>query len=173
MNKRIQRRRQRGAALVEAVSVISFFTVCFLGVLYFKELYLAKLHVQRLARASAMGHAMGACEGDPAAGLDEDLPRRPLEHGRDPGEPRPPLDAKGDRKAEDALAAFDRARTGTPLNAVTKVTLASKASATSGKDQASAQGFTGDVSSTSFVTCGDPVVDGQYEEIIPHITSLF
>lgn len=174
MKKLVNRSAQRGAVFVESIVVISFFTLCFLGVLYFRELYLAKLRVQRLARASAMSHAMGACERDPAAGLEKDLPARPVEKGREPGESRD-IDTHGDKTAGDALAKFDRAKTGTPLDEITKITLTTSASATTRKDQASKEeGFRSDaVSSTSFVTCGDPVADGQYEEIFPHIESLF
>ena len=52
MNKVRIRRDQRGAIFVEAIVVISVFTLCFLGVLYFRQLYVGKLAVQRLARTS-------------------------------------------------------------------------------------------------------------------------
>jgi hypothetical protein len=36
------------------------------------------------------------------------------------------------------------------------------------------QGFSSDdVASSSYVTCGDKVSDGQYEEILPHIKDIF
>ncbi|MBF5066787.1 hypothetical protein G6O45_26600, partial [Salmonella enterica subsp. enterica serovar Istanbul] len=75
MNKRVPRKARRGAVFVETIVVLSFFTLCFLGVVYFRELYLGKLHVQRLARASALSHAMRACAGDVAAGLEDDVPK--------------------------------------------------------------------------------------------------
>lgn len=174
MNKIVNRSAQRGAVFVESIVVISFSTLCFLGVLYFREVYLAKLHVQRLARASAMSHAMRACTGDVAAGLEKDLPPKPPDQKPEPGKKPFPIDPNGNEKAEEALAGFERSKSGTPLDTITKVSLTTSASAMTKNDQASPeQGFKSDVSSTSFVTCGDPVTDGQYEEIFPYITSLF
>jgi hypothetical protein len=173
MNTLIKRRGRRGAVLVESVVVISFFVLCFLGVLYFREVYLAKLRVQRLARASAMAHAMGACKGVAGAGLEKDLPPAPLVAGEDPGTAEA-FDTNGDDTAQQGLAKIERASSGSPLNKVTKITLTTSASAvTKANPQAKEEGFKTDIASTSFVTCGDPVADGQYEEIVPHITSLF
>lgn len=173
MKNFIKQRGRRGAVLVESIVVISFFTLCFLGVLYFRELYLRKMGVQRLARASAMAHAMGACEGDAATGLDKDLGTAPVGKGGEPGT-TPGFDTKGDDTAQRGLAGLERASTGSPFNKITKISLASKAAASTRPGGSSKRvGFQGEVSSTSFVTCGDPVSKGQYEEIIPHITSLF
>src|SRR5687768_8991176 len=66
----------RGAVFVEAIAVVSFFIIAFLGIVYFRDLYLEKLRVQRMARAAAMMYAMGACASDPNAAIAADLPGR-------------------------------------------------------------------------------------------------
>lgn len=164
------RRARRGAVFVEAIVVVSFFTLCFLGVLYFRELYLAKMRVQRLARASAMAHAMSACTADPKAGLETELPGPPV-RGSEPG---PEFDlSSGDSlatKALDTLASV----VGTAVNPIHSVTLKTSASATTRPDPASPkQGFESEVGSSSFVTCMDPVSPGQFEEIAPKVVEVF
>ena len=178
MKNHRSRRAQRGAIFVESIIVISFFTVCFLGVLYFRELYLAKMQVQRLARASAMAHAMSACKADAKAGLENELPR-PLTQSKGPGSNMPvglevPGSAPGAELANKALKAVGDALGLGALDTITVVTLTTTASATTQKDPASPkQGFESDVSSESFVSCMDPVSDKQFDGIVDHVTDVF
>ena len=172
------RRARRGAIFVEAIIVISFFTVCFLGVLYFRELYLGKMHVQRLARASAMARAMSACKADASAGLEKDVPRPLREHQEDG--PGPPFELKlpgsgpGVDLANKVLSELEGSLGGGLLGKITVVDLTTSASATTRKDLASPrQGFESEVSSQSFVFCMDPVSDDQFGEIIPHVEDVF
>lgn len=174
MRKRISRTAQRGAIFVEAIIVVVFFTLCFLGVVYFRELYVGKMHVQRLARSSAMAHAMNACSGDITPGLDKDLQKNAAapSSAETRGDPRPP----GDQKAEahDALEAFDQTKTGTPLDEVTAITVSTSANATTkNPDTQKEQGFRSTVSASSFVTCSDPVSDEGIEQIFPRIGAVF
>jgi hypothetical protein len=160
---------------VEAIIVISFFTLCFLGVMYFRELYLGKMRVQRLARASAMGHAMNACKSDPKAGIDTDLPKTPFAPPKQtPGTPFD-IDKEGPNKGSDALAKMGRSQGGTPLDVITEITISTTASATTASDpNAKKQGFVSQsVASASFVTCGDEVSDEQYGQIVDEIANLF
>lgn len=175
MKKLISRRAQRGAVFVEAIIVVSFFTLCFLGVLYFREVYLAKLRVQRLARASAMAHAMGSCDVDAKAGLDKDLGT--VAPGQTPGDGTPlPLDfppGEGAGKAKDVLSGFSRTQGGTPLDKTTKITLTTTAAATTKKDQApQREGFQSEVASASFVTCMDPASGGGVGDVIPRLADI-
>jgi len=166
--------RQRGAIFVESIIVISFFTLCFLGVMYFRELYVAKISAQRLARASAMAHAMGACKVDATAGLEKDLANAPPSQGTDTSTPDPgPIPPMTPGKAAEAVD-LSRSEGGPPLFKVTKVSLKTTASATTQKDSLSQrEGFHSDVGSTSFVSCIDPVAEGGAEEIVPRVFGLF
>ena len=164
------RRGQHGAILVESIIVISVFTLCFLGVLYFRELYVAKMQVQRLARTSAMAHAMSACRADPRAGLEQDLSRAPTQSKKH-GSGRPfKVEAPGSDLANQVINAVVGM---TALDEVTAVSLVATASATIQKDPLSPkQGFESDVSSESFVSCMDPVSDEQFGQIIPHVRDI-
>lgn len=169
MKNIIPRRAQRGAVFVEAIVVLSFFVLCFLGVVFFREVYVAKLRVQRLARASAMAHAMGACSVDPKAGLEKDLPNPPAE-ARAPGTP---LDLGASGKAKEALDAIGRTQGGAPLAENTAISVNTTATAITRKDVLSQkQGFETDVASSSFVTCMDPVSDGDVGDILPRMESI-
>jgi len=170
MNKARIRHAQRGAIFVESIIVISVFTLCFLGVLYFRELYLAKMQVQRLARTSAMAHAMSACRADPRAGLEQDLSRAPTQSNKQ-GSGKPfKVEAPGSDLANDVINAIVGS---TALDKVTVVSLVATASATTQKDPLSPkQGFESDVSSESFVSCMDPVSDDQFGQIIPHVKDI-
>ena len=55
------RARSRGAAMVEAIVVISVFILFFVGMVYFESLYHEQLRALQLARAAAVAYAMDAC----------------------------------------------------------------------------------------------------------------
>ena len=174
MMKRNSRSARRGAVFVESIVVVAFFTLCFLGVVYFRELYVGKLRVQRFARASAMAHAMNACSGDLSAGLEADIGNGPAPSGsaHDDDNPKPPPDRGA--QAQQSLDAFPETKKGTPLDTITAVTLKTSAMATTKNDPTSpGQEFKSDVTSASFVTCGDPVRNGGIEEIFPAIGDVF
>lgn len=175
MNQMRIRRVQRGAIFVESIVVISIFTLCFLGVLYFRALYVAKMQVQRLARTSAMAHAMSACKGDPRTGLEQDLPRAPTQRKQAGSGRSVELEAPGsDPGARLANEVIDAVVSSTALDEVTVVSLVAGASATTQKDPLSPkEGFESEVSSESFVSCMDPVSDEQFGQIIPHVLDIF
>lgn len=166
---------RRGAVFVESIVVISFFTMCFIGVVYFRELYLGKMRVQRVARASAMAHAMGACKGDPKAGLEDDLPVHPPKPPEESPTPGTSLDLDAPPgRAKKALESFDQSKTGAPLDTITKITITTSAAAgIKANPAAKRDGFESPVDSRSFVTCADPVRDGDFGEIRPHIEDIF
>lgn len=159
---------------MESIIVISVFTLCFLGVLYFRELYLAKMQVQRLARTSAMAHAMRACPADARAGLEQDLARAPTQSKKQ-GSGRPfKVEAPGSGDGvELANKVINEVIGSLSPDEVTAVTLVTTASATTQKDPLSPrQGFESKVSSESFVSCMDPVSDEQYGQILPHVLGI-
>ncbi|MDB4944466.1 MAG: hypothetical protein JWP97_4000 [Labilithrix sp.] len=167
------RARRRGVVFVEAIIVVTFFTICFLGVVYFHNMYVARLRTQRLARASALAFATTACAGDPRAGLEGDLPV----NGAPPELPPPggpsPLPPISDKRAADALDKVDRSSGGAPLARTTKITVQMHAAATTQKDpSAPKQGFERDVASTSTVMCMDPVSRDGVTEMIPRVRDI-
>lgn len=177
MKPNLHRKRKRGAVLVEAVTVISFFIVCFLGIIYFKDLYTAKLHAQRLARASAIAHAMGACRGSATAGIEDDLPSKSRNQKLDErsAADQTPIDTKGNDTAKEALKDLERSKDGAPMVEITAIRVSTSATSTTKKDRTS-KGLefrSDDIASESYVVCNDPVSRDQYTEIIPRIQEIF
>ena len=164
-----RRAKKRGAIFVESIIVISFFTLCFLGAMFFRDLYVKKARVQRLARASAMSYAENACTGDPKAGLDQDMPPNQPPPSSDQG---PPLGNKktDDKNAAPAVNKFDSTSHGGPFDPVTGITVQTTASATTQSSTgAPKQGFTSPVGSTSYVACMAPTSNDQVAEIFDQI----
>ncbi len=171
--KRSRRHRPRGAVFVEALVVISVFILFLLGILFFRELYLKKLSTMRLARAGAMAHAMAACKPDIGAILRDDIPASSKASRRSTTEPLLTERAKApESKADNIFDKMDDGSGGTPLNEVNDVGLSSSASATSKPSPFEAEiGFRGDVTSNSYVSCGDELQTEQYGAIAPFIAS--
>jgi len=174
MKKLRNRRAQRGAIFVEAIVVISVFTLCFLGVLYFRELYVRKMQVERLARSSAMAHAMSACTADARAGLEQDLPRDPVQSKKQGSGRSFKVEAPGSGDGvELANKVINEVIGSLSPDNVTAVSLVTTASATTQKDPLSPrEGFESEVSSESFVSCMDPVSDEQYGQIVPRVLGI-
>ena len=170
---RIQR-AARGAVMVEAVIVITFFVLCFFGVVYFRTLYLEKLQLQRLARASALAHAMGACRSDPRAVVAADLGPRRLEDQRASGLPFDVVPTPSGNPGSVGLQRIRDKNGDTGFDAVTTVTVAGEARAVGRSDPNSPErGFRSDVSSASSVVCADPTPDDRYAGMVDTIASLF
>ena len=176
---RVPRRApRRGAIMIEALVVISFFVLCFLGVGYFRQLYVQKLHVQRLARASALAHAMSACASDPQGPIARDTGARRFASDTAPGLPFDALPdvpaVPGSEKGAAGLQAIRDKHGDTGLDEVTEVTLAGDARMTSRPAPDGPElGFRGVVSSTSHVVCADPVHEDRYEGMAQRIADLF
>jgi len=173
MKRRYRKSRERGAVFVEALVVCAFFVTCFIGLVFFRELYANKLHVSRLARASALNYAMSACRSTPGAGLEGDLPKKPVGGPEQTGSKS--VNASGDGKSDAILGGLDRSKSGglfysvaaIGVEAETRVESRSKTSTEPARE------LRGTVKTTSYVACGDVVTPDQYSEILPHLTSVF
>lgn len=167
-----KRNAARGAIFVESIIVISFFTLCFLGTMFFRELYVKKARAQRLARASAMSYAESACSGDPKAGLDKDLPPNQPPPAGSAGQPLGNAPG-GDPTANDAIGKFDNTSHGGPFDPITAITVQTTAEASTQKSVgAPKQGFKSTVTSTSYVSCMGPTSADQATEILPQILDV-
>lgn len=172
------RAARRGAILVEAIIVISFFITCFIGVVYFRELYLQKMRVQRLARSASLAHAMGACEADPRAAIDRDIGARRFESTTQSGVPFDAIpEIPALPNADKAPAALARARDkngDSGLDKITVVRLEGDAStSTRAGEDGRREGYSSTPSSTSYVVCADPTPDMRYEGMVERIANLF
>jgi hypothetical protein len=62
----MRRSTQRGAALTEAVAVVTLFVLLWAGLMFVFQLYAAKTATRGDARAAVWTHALGSCQGDAA-----------------------------------------------------------------------------------------------------------
>jgi hypothetical protein len=170
-----RRRRQRGAAFVEAIIIISFFVLAFLALVFFRDLYLKKLLLGRVARASAIAYSMGGCtDNDPAGWAKADLGNgnnagTGLANQQQPT--RDPRPVTGSQEAQNIVSRLPGTGSdNSMLNPIGSVNLGGKVTTQS---KAGGAAFKSDVTWSSHVTCGDKVRDGDFKEIVGVVTSQF
>jgi len=188
MNKSSLLVHSRGAAFVEALIVISALTLGLVGLSFFREVYVRQLVAMRLARASVIAHALAACKAnEPKQWVGRDLDvytsdapgaERETARGVAPHASAPPAAASPSGGPDRARAArlIGSSGAGTSdgeglLNPI----------ATYGFSRVTGQGtrtrepsgakpsFSQRVGSRSYVSCGEEVKAGQYDQIIPMI----
>lgn len=169
-----RRRQGRGAVFVEAVIIISCFVLFLIGLLFFRDLFLKKLRLARVARASAIAYSMGGCtDNDPSAWAKADLGGgNNAGTGRN-NQQQPTRESQpvtGSQEAQNIVRGLPG--TGTDdsvLNPIGSVKLGGRVETRS----RSGPGFASDQSWSSHVTCGDKVRDGDFGEIVGVVTSNF
>lgn len=162
-------RKNSGAAMVEALIVISFLVLGFMGLVYFKNLYLEHLSTLRLARASIIAHGMAGCEANyPAEWLSVDAQNQRADDALVDDEMAPPdpdvgslpsttPDEGSESRAGDVVAVVDNMPSeGGYLNEIAKTQVNGVARVTS-QTNGEEKGFEGEVRSRSYVSCGDPI----------------
>jgi len=177
------RRRQRGAAFVEALIIVCSFVLFTIGLVFFFNLYTKKLRVARLARASAMAYAMGGCQANsPTDWVKVDLPSGSTSS---PGQENNKQSTRESRGVQGGTEGGDKAKSivsslpGTGddnniLNPVGSVGMSMSVTTESKPSPlAAGTGFTQVARSTSHVTCNDKVRDGDFNEIVGYVTDLF
>jgi len=168
---------ERGAIFIEAVVVISTLTLCLIALCYVRDLYVRQLGVSRLARAAVVAHSMAGCKGElPRDWLARDVGRYELHN---PNQDR--KSARGRDSAGAGAPGNARSRSllqragGTSsdgegiLNPITDTEVGGETSASgrAGTQTSRRQTmFTGKVRARSFVSCGDEVRDGDFDQIL-------
>jgi hypothetical protein len=171
-------RRERGAIFVEAIIVITSFTLLFLGLVFFRDFYRKEMFLARLARASTLAYSMGGCQdNDPASWAKADLGKSTnVKPGRtNDSQPTDSRPVTGSDKAKDIVNSLPGTGSDNSiLNPVGSVALSSQVSDQTRQGLFSGTfGFTKPAHSTSFVSCGDKVRDGDFGEIVSVVTSRF
>jgi len=160
--------------MVEAVVVISIFVLFFMGMMYFEWMYHNKLRVQQLARAGVVAYAMDACQdSNPLQTVQQDLgPAKDTGSGNSPGDQNdmnPPStkngigNSGGDAPLDDALT-----KSGFLGDPVAGIRLDTTVATTS-----NGPGFSGKVSSTGYLSCGDKQGPGNAGDVFSFISSVF
>jgi hypothetical protein len=168
-------RRTRGAMLVEALIVIACLTLGLVGVIYFRELYLSKLGVQQLARASVIAHSMVGCKGsEPRQWLGRDArpytianPGQSRQTAQDPKAPAEPGRTGGEGSRSTGLLGKAGGTTSDGkgmLNPITDVRMSGNAAASTGSGGGTK--FQGTLNSQSFVSCAEQVRQDDYGAIV-------
>jgi hypothetical protein len=173
------RSSQRGAVFVEALIVIASFIMFFMGIVYFRDLYVKEIDVARLARASTIAYSMGACDPAtlPTAWVQSDLPKGAQSKGT-PSQPNQAphngnTAAQGGKEADQAKSILGvlpgAGSDSSMLNPITHLGLSAQA-------QSSKQakvGFKGVARSTSYVSCGDKIRQGEFDEVFGYVKDFF
>jgi hypothetical protein len=173
-----RRARARAAVFVEAVVVISTLSLCFGALIYFRDLYLRQLSTARLARSAALAHALGACKSNsPEQWLGRDLSdyrsltprqqRQPVRGGAGRG-----AGGRGDGGRASRLFAGSGSATSDGeglLNPITDADVSGRAQLRGGGPTRRGLSFQGEARSQSFVSCGEEVKNGDYDQLIPMI----
>jgi hypothetical protein len=179
-NRKRARAAERGAAMVEALVVISVFILFFLGMVYFRSMYQQKLRVMRLSRAAAVGFSLNGCNGSPTQNLTpqdlsgiSDSNSQTTSTGTANVGGSPGADPSVGQKAGNPVggALSDQGMMGDKIAALN---LAASASGTSKPSPwAKTLGFKANVSSTSYMSCGEPHKAGDFSGLIDYATKLF
>lgn len=165
------RRRSRGAVFVEAVIIITSFVLFLMGMMFFRRIYGNKLLAMRAARGATLAHAMGGCKAnEPQAWLQRDKPagagtNRGESKNPQPTTASPPDDAKA-KQVYDSLP--QTGQDGSFLNPIDNVTLSKPVTVLSKN-----KGYRGNVASISHASCNDEVRNGDFDEVVGKITSVF
>jgi Tfp pilus assembly protein PilX len=171
--------RQRGAVLVEALILVSTLVLCFMGLIYFRDLYLDQLRVLRLARASAIAHSLAACTANsPELWLDLDLgsyqSNTPLQDQLPAaGSARTrarPLNTAEARRAQGFIQSSGAGASDGEglLNPVTTTHLSGSASVSGSNTR-----FQGESRALSYVSCSDGVKQHRYADLVRKLTQEF
>lgn len=179
---RQRRARKRGAILVEALIVISFLIMGFMGLIFFRAYYTKTLAATRLARGSILVYSMTGC-GDsnhPSVWIGTaDLAS--LSAAAPSGGEQP---AQSGRPAATATEEGGSVMSRVPglsgdgsgiMNPISTSDLTGHvriftSGGLLGRDRTA---FENGVRARSFVSCGDPIRDGDFSDVIDYISGIF
>lgn len=172
------RARSRGAVFVESLIVISALTLGLGSLVYFRDLYLRQLSALRLARGAALAHALAGCkDNEPASWIGRDradyrvsgaAPDRQAARGSVSSKPL----AGGDGGRAARLFGGSGSATGDGeglLNPITDADVSGTARVRGQRDGRAATLFEGRARSRSYVSCGEEVRDGDFDQLLPVI----
>ena len=181
--RRVRRRGgKRGAILVESLIVISFLILAFMGLVFFRAYYTRTLAATRLARGSILAYSMTGC-GDSnhprqwigSADLASltaaapDAASQPAQSGR------PPANASGTGGSVLSRLPGLSGDGGGILNPISTSDLTGRVRVITsggafGRDRTM---FDNQVHARSFVSCGDPIRDGEFSDVLSYISGIF
>jgi len=172
LNSNRTRNRARGAIFVEAILIVSVLTFLFVGLVFFRTMYLKQMRTARLARASIMAYSMGGCDepGGPGAWAPQDISGSTTQTG---GVDKTQEPAKGvDVPADSGEGAMLKTIGGVPSNGSALFPLASMSlqtqagASTRDSPLGARRGLKRTVRATSYVICGEEMRDGELTDLL-------
>jgi hypothetical protein len=175
-----KRRYTGGAAMIEAIFVISVFVLFFISMVYIRALYENKLRVMRLGRAGALVFAMNACQNQndplqpvrPDLGSATDNGNSGTQQGNANNAIKPSSSQPVGQKGGDIIGTTMQKSgfTGDPLSVIG---LGSNSAASVQQGWTQRTIYQSKVSTVSTVSCGDKQEDGKLGDAIKYIASQF
>lgn len=174
--------RERGAILVEALIVISFLIMGFMGLIFFRAYYTKTLAATRLARGSILVYSMTGC-GDSnhprvwigtsdLASLNAAAPgggSEPAQSGRPAATA---TDEGGSVMSRIPGLSGDGSGIMNPIT-VSDLTGHVRVFTSGGLLGRDRTAFENGVRARSFVSCGDPIRDGDFSDVLSYISGIF
>ena len=161
--------------MIEAIFCISVFILFFLGMVYFRSMYQQKLRMERLGRAAAVAYALEGCSGsNPLAQIQADLGN--ATNTGQPGEQQGTGAGIGGNPSVGSGSPLSGAQQskGTFGDPVTEISMSGPASATTQNGVFGPKfGFTANVGTTSFMSCGQAPEAGSVSGALQYVKGLF
>jgi hypothetical protein len=183
--RRPRKAEQRGAAMVEALIVISLLILGFMGVAFFREFYVKTLVASRLARGSVLVYSMSGCEtsNEPAqwvgrpdlANLTAARPDTVERPASDPKKTEGSTTTTGkSREVMDRIPGLSGDGKGV-MNPMATSDLNGRIRARTSEGLLAPERtiFDAEVRARSFVSCGDPVRNGEFKDVLKYISGIF
>jgi hypothetical protein len=175
---------QRGAVMVEALIVISLLILGFMGVAFFREFYVKTLVASRLARGSALVYSMSGCESNNAPAqwigrpdLANLVAAGPNSTQTPASDPNSGANASSTGKSGQVMSRVPglSGDGGGIMNPTTTSDVSGRVRARTSDGLLSPKRtiFDAEVRARSFVSCGDPVRNGEFSDVIKYITGIF
>jgi hypothetical protein len=180
----LRRGSQRGAVMVEALIVISLLILGFMGIAFFREFYVKTLVATRLARGSVLVYSMTGCgsNNEPAQWIGRpDLAN--LVAAR-PNSSQAPAAGQSNGANASSSGKSGQVMSRVPglsgdgggiMNPTATSDLSGRVRARTSEGTFSPERtiFDAEVRARSFVSCGDPVRNGEFSDVISYISGIF
>ncbi|HVW29676.1 MAG TPA: TadE family protein [Polyangiaceae bacterium] len=173
------RRGERGAIFVEAIIVIASFTLMFMGMVFFRLLYVNSTITSRLARGGAIAYSMSGCDsvapkdwiGTDAKKYTVDPPNAP---SNDTVATKESTSPQGSNEASSATSKIPGLGGKGFLNPIGEVSDETNVTTyTAGSFGRQKTVFQTHLAPRSYVTCGDVVRDGDFDEVFGYVKDAF